>query len=90
MTSNRARASALTTIAAIIATTFMSEPAAAQAKGQGEWSLCGAGKYDLSAGGQTLGTETFEITCKPDGHYSATGHTQFSALSIDLTTTLDG
>src|SRR6478672_10238233 len=89
MTPNRARASALTTIAAIIAMTLVSEPAAAQAKAQGKWSLCGAGKYDLAAGGQSLGTETFEITCKPDGHYSATGHTQFTALSMDLTTTLE-
>ena len=89
MTPNRARACALTTIAAIIAATLMSEPAAAQTKAQGSWSLCGAGKYDLSAGGQNLGTETFEITCKPDGRYSATGHTQFSALSMDLTTTLE-
>ena len=89
MTPNRARTSALTTIAAIMAVTLVSEAAAGQAKVQGKWSLCGAGKYDLSAGGQNLGTETFEITCKPDGHYSATGHTQFTALSMDLTTTLE-
>jgi dipeptidyl aminopeptidase/acylaminoacyl peptidase len=91
MTPNRARASALTTIAAIIAMTLMSEPAAAQAKAQGKWSLCGAGKYDLVVGGQNLGSETFDITCKPDGRYSATGHTQLAAgvMSIDLTTTLE-
>lgn len=89
MIPNLARASALTTIAALVTSTLMSEPAAAQAKGQGKWSLCGAGKYELSAGGQNLGTETFEITCKPDGHYAATGHTQFTALSMDLTTTLE-
>ena len=89
MISNRARSSALMTIAAAAVVTIVSESAAAQAKPQGKWSLCGAGKYDLAAGGQNLGTETFDITCKPDGHYSATGRTQFTALSMDLTTTLE-
>src|SRR3954464_12584225 len=91
MTPNRACASALTTIAAIMAVTLMSEPAAAQAKAPGKWSLCGAGKYDLVVGGQNLGSETFDITCKPDGRYSATGHTQLAAgaMSIDLATTLE-
>ena len=53
------------------------------------WSLCGAGSYTLSAAGQTIGNETFEITCKPDGKYSATGHTQLTPLGLDLTTTLE-
>lgn len=55
------------------------------------WSLCGAGKYDLSAAGQAVGSETFEITCKPDGSYSGNGRTQLSAgaLALDLTTQLE-
>ena len=55
------------------------------------WSLCGAGRYDLSAGGQSVGNETFEITCHPDGRYSATGRTQLSGMGvgIDLTTHLE-
>jgi dipeptidyl aminopeptidase/acylaminoacyl peptidase len=87
MTMNRARSGALTTIATLLAVALMSEPAESQVK----WSLCGAGKYDLAAGGQSLGNETFDITCKPDGHYSATGHTQLAAggMSVDLTTTLE-
>jgi uncharacterized protein len=91
MTTNRARWGALMIIAAV---TFMDEPAAAQANSpttQSKWSLCGAGAYDLVAGGKSLGRETFEVTCKPDGRYSATGHTQLAAgaMAIDLTTTLE-
>ena len=91
MTMNRTRSSALTAIATITTIALMSEPASAQAKAQGAWSLCGAGKYDLAAGGQSLGSETFEITCKPDGRYTATGRTQLAAgaTSVDLTTTLE-
>src|SRR5919107_922012 len=91
MTPNRVRPSALTLLAAIAATTLMTEPSAAPAKTQGKWSICGAGRYDFVAGGQNLGSETFDIACKPDGRYSATGHTQLAAgaVSIDLTTTLE-
>jgi len=55
------------------------------------WTLCGAGKYELAAAGQPVGSETFDVTCAPDGHYSATGRTQLSAgaTSLDLTTTLE-
>ena len=57
----------------------------------GSWSLCGTGRYDLSAGGQSVGNETFEISCHPDGRYSATGRTQLSGVGvgIDLTTHLE-
>ena len=58
-------------------------------QGKSAWSLCGAAKYDLSAGGQAVGSETFEITCTPDRRYSATGRTQLSPLGMDLTTTLE-
>ena len=86
MTTNRARSGALMTLSAAA---IMSEPLAAQQPTK--WSVCGAGKYELVAAGQSLGNETFEITCKPDGRYSATGRTQLSAggTAIDLTTTLE-
>ena len=78
MISNQAHNRALATISvASIAAVFMTETLSAQTAA-GKWSLCGAGKYDFSAGGQPLGSETFEITCKPDGHYTATGRTQLS------------
>jgi pimeloyl-ACP methyl ester carboxylesterase len=80
MRSTMARAIALTL------TITMSDLVQAQTPA---WSLCGAGSYTLTAGGQTIGNETFEITCKPDGKYSATGHTQLTPLRIDLTTTLE-
>ena len=80
MRSTTARAIALTL------TITMSDLAHAQTPA---WSLCGAGSYTLTAGGQTIGTETFEITCKPDGKYSATGHTQLTPMSLDLTTHLE-
>jgi uncharacterized protein len=55
------------------------------------WSLCGAGVYEVSAAGQSIGSESFEIVCRPDGRYSATGRTQLSAgpTALDLTTTLE-
>lgn len=85
MTINGARLCAL----AIGVATLMSEPTDAQ-QSPGKWSLCGPGKYDLTASGQPLGTETFEIACKPDGRYSATGRTQLSgSAKIDLTTSLE-
>ena len=86
MITNRARSGAL---AALLAAIAMTEPLDAQSPGK--WNLCGAGKYDLSAGGQSLGSETFDVTCRPDGHYVATGRTQLTggAASIDLTTNLE-
>jgi dipeptidyl aminopeptidase/acylaminoacyl peptidase len=90
MMTHRARTTALTTIAL---TTMMAAVMTDQLDAQGptHWSLCGAGRYDFSANGQPLGSETFEVTCKPDGHYVATGRTQLSggAASIDLTTNLE-
>ena len=60
-------------------------------QGTSKWSLCGPGKFELSAAGQSVGTETFDITCTPDGRYSATGQTQLTAgaMALDLTTTLE-
>ena len=83
---NRARSFALTFT---MAATVMSEPLGAQKRDT--WSLCGAGKYDLTAAGQAVGSETFEITCRPDGHYITTGRTQLSVggAPIDLTTNLE-
>jgi dienelactone hydrolase len=87
MTTTRARLAALAMLAA---TTAMTDRLDAQ-HAQSKWVLCGAGKYDFSAGGQSLGSETFDVTCRPDGHYVATGRTQLSAAaaSIDLTTNLE-
>src|SRR6476646_7627556 len=85
MMMNGARTCALVIAAAVL----MSEQVDAQ-QATGKWSLCGAGKYDLTAAGQPVGTETFEITCKPDGRYSATGRTQLSgSVKLDLTTNLE-
>jgi dipeptidyl aminopeptidase/acylaminoacyl peptidase len=80
MRSTTARAIALTL------TITMSDLAQAQTPA---WSLCGAGSYTLTADGQTIGNETFEVTCKPDGKYSATGRTQLTPLGLDLTTALE-
>jgi hypothetical protein len=74
MTNNRARFLALMTVAAVV---LMSEELGAQRVGS--WSLCGAGRYDLTAGGQSLGNETFDIACRPGG-YTATGRTQLSGV----------
>jgi len=85
MTNTRARFVALTTFASFL---LMSEDLEAQRAGN--WSLCGAGRYDLSASGQSLGSETFEIACHPGG-YTATGRTRLSmtGAAIDLTTHLE-
>ena len=89
MTNNRARARALATIVAVAIPTLMSEELGAQKPGG--WALCGPGRYDLSAGGQSVGSETFEITCLPDGRYTGSGRTQLSGMGvgIDLTTHLE-
>lgn len=86
MTTNRARCGALMTLSAAAT---MSEPLAAQQSSK--WSVCGPGKYEFTSGGQSIGNETFEITCKGDGHYLANGRTQLSAggTAIDLTTTVE-
>jgi dienelactone hydrolase len=81
---NHARARALATI---VMAAIMSNQLDAQSPTK--WSLCGAGKYDLVAGGQIIGGESFDVTCKPDGHYTATGHTQLFPTSTDLTTNLE-
>jgi alpha-beta hydrolase superfamily lysophospholipase len=39
-------------------------------------ALCGAGTYVASLGTQSLGRETFEINCTPEGGFRATGHTR--------------
>jgi len=65
--------------------------AAREAQPATKWSLCGSGSYQLTAAGQSIGSETFEVTCRPDGHYLGTGRTQLSAgaMSLDLTTNLE-
>lgn len=53
------------------------------------WTLCGAGEFALSAAGQSVGNETFDVTCRPDGSYAVAGRTQLSPLGLDLTTKLE-
>ena len=85
MINTRAQSLALTTLAAFV---LMSEDLEAQRVGN--WSICGAGRYDLTMGGQSVGSETFDIACHPGG-YTATGRTQLSmaGAGIDLTTHLE-
>jgi hypothetical protein len=54
-------------------------------------SICGTGAYVLLLGEQSVGRETFEIACKPEGGYQAKGHTELKAGggAIDLHTTLE-
>jgi dienelactone hydrolase len=89
MTNNGARARALGAIATAALVALMSEDLGAQRTGS--WSICGPGRYDLSVGGQSVGNETFDITCHPDGRYTGTGRTQLSGpgIGIDLTTHLE-
>lgn len=55
------------------------------------WAVCGAGTYDLSAAGQSVGSETFDVKCSADGRYSATARTQLPVpgAAMDLNTTLE-
>jgi dipeptidyl aminopeptidase/acylaminoacyl peptidase len=82
---SRARASFVALAAAVLLTV----PAMTRAQSAPKWSLCGPGSFALSAGGQAIGTETFEITCHPDGRYSVTGRTQLAAVAVDLATTIE-
>jgi len=84
MTTSRARACALAGFAVVLSTNEV------QAQTARKWSLCGAGLYDLTAAGQPVGSETFEITCDASG-YAGTGRTRLSAgaMSLDLTTKLE-
>ncbi|HXU08032.1 MAG TPA: alpha/beta fold hydrolase [Blastocatellia bacterium] len=54
-------------------------------------SICGKAVYDLWLGDQSVGREEFEIKCRPDGGYQASGHTELKPTGavIDLSTTLE-
>ena len=54
-------------------------------------SICGKAVYDLWLGDKPVGREEFEIKCKPDGGYQASGHTELkpAGAAIDLNTTLE-
>jgi dienelactone hydrolase len=54
-------------------------------------AVCGKGTYVLTHAGQSAGRETFEVSCKPDGGYLATGRTELNVggASSDLVTTLE-
>jgi dienelactone hydrolase len=86
MTTNGARMFALVGVG----TALLTNAVDARAQSVGKWSLCGAGQYDLTAAGQPVGSETFEITCNAGG-YAGTGRTRLSAgtMSLDLTTKLE-
>jgi len=88
MSYDRARTCALMTITVVA---FAATRAEAQRMDQpSKWSLCGAGKFEMTAGGQPVGSETFDITCTPDRRYSATGRTQLTVgVVLDLTSTLE-
>lgn len=55
--------------------------------------ICGKGVFLLSLGEQSLGRETFEITCRSDGGYRASGNTNMklpaAAFNLDTTIELD-
>jgi dienelactone hydrolase len=56
-------------------------------------ALCGKGAFFLSVGEQRLGRETFEITCRSDGGYTASGQTKMDIpgrpLEVQSTLELD-
>ena len=54
-------------------------------------SICGKGVFSFWLGEQSIGRETFEIKCQPDGGYAASGHTDLKVPggAIDLNTTLE-
>ena len=79
MINTRARSLTLTTLVTFV---LMSENLGAQRAGN--WSLCGAGRYDLTMGGQSVGSETFDIACHPGG-YTASGRTQLSTAGAATT-----
>jgi alpha-beta hydrolase superfamily lysophospholipase len=55
--------------------------------------ICGKGAFLLYAGEESLGRETFEIACRPDGTYSGSGNTSLKipggTLTQDTTVVLD-
>ena len=54
-------------------------------------SICGKGVFSFWLGEQSIGQEDFEIKCRPDGGYAASGHTDLKVPggAIDLNTTLE-
>jgi len=91
MTTNRARSIALIAIAGALPTitAFRAISTVPMHQQPGKWALCGASEYQLSAGGQALGKESFDISCQPDGSYRASARTQLTPLGLDLTTKLE-
>jgi dienelactone hydrolase len=54
-------------------------------------AICGKGVFQLLLGTQSLGSETFEITCNSGGGYAASGRTlmKLPGLTIDLDTSIE-
>src|SRR5215472_8109424 len=54
-------------------------------------AICGKGVFLFSLGQQSLGRETFEIKCQPDGVYSGSGRTELKVpgVMLDINTSMD-
>lgn len=54
-------------------------------------AICGKGAFRLLLGVQSIGSETFEIVCREDGGYAASGRTELKlpGLIVDLNTTIE-
>lgn len=54
-------------------------------------AICGKGVFQYLLGTQSLGSETFEITCRADKSYAASGHTEMKlpGLVVDLNTSIE-
>lgn len=94
-------ATALILMAPILAVAGHSVGASANISGQESKStpavpllspaICGKSNLVLKLGEQSVGNETLDIRCLPDGGYSATGHTvlKVPGSSMDLTITIE-
>jgi alpha-beta hydrolase superfamily lysophospholipase len=53
-------------------------------------AICGKSSFRMLLGTQSLGSETFEITCRTGGGYAAGGHTELKlpGLVVDISTTI--
>lgn len=54
-------------------------------------AICGKGIFKFLLGTQSLGSESFEISCRGDGGYAASGRTEMKlpGLVVDINTTIE-
>lgn len=54
-------------------------------------AICGKGVFQMLLGSQPIGSELFEITCRSDGGYAASGHTEMKlpGFVADINTTIE-